>query len=770
MKKVFIVIWFLGTVLTLNSQPGHFSHDDNFTRQYMHQHYGPSHEIIIFNRSWNHLINTYIATANFSNRLSSVSSFDLPTENPEVLLSEYYEKIDQLNTNFVNQQEANNAMIDQSIRGLGELAADFARDNKITTKDPWADFFIKEIAIGAVQERTKQKNAENLELQRSELQRTLESNLSTKMAEIRDQMLSDNSQLRDKYLEAMAYEADNSKEAYYASCYDYYDCFVEQIKSEYSYNSSSWYKPNCKTPREDYSTSIKPDYTEVAFRKLDLYKKYNNEIFLDAVNIFLDAGLAENRQNPQAFFLKSQLEKDIIERMFYANLAVTFDPENNEYKSYLRGITNTFNLDFYTAIRNNNTEFISLSIEKGFHLGREHNGRTAIETAIDFDKADILEMLINSIPEEKNTLSKNGTDLLFHACAVDALEVVKKLISMGVNPEYKDKNLNGLTALNLAEENNSQKVMLYLASNYSIKPALLFSKKSGQDDLSDFSYHIYEAVPAKLADIRSVYPKFNPDQVNDNLTTDVNLKTEYESTGTSDNNVETEIRDVTKHPDFDENKSGSLHSDFSATSNTDADSNNEGSFKSGYGTFTDSRDGKEYGWVKINNQIWMSENLAYIPSNEGAAWIYEAETNDLDDLNNSPTCKTYGILYTYHTAIQSCPGGWRVPSDLEWSKLENFLDNTVIDFNQISYRGTTIGSKLIMTKPGSLKAKFGGKRMANGKYIGIENIGSYWTSSRSDDLKVWTRQLQKNLPQIIRAKTNENEGNSVRCVRIISTR
>lgn len=745
MKKVIIILLLFVLIQNICAQPRRNPYDVNFTRQYVHRNYGPSRELVIFTRSWNRLCNAYIASVTFSNRLSSISNFDFPAKDPEELLSEYYSKINEINTAFLNQQAANNAMIDAGIRGLGEIVAQAARNNNITTKDAFLDFAIKEIGINAVQNRVKQKNAQELELERRRLQEQLESNLSTQMSAIRDEILEENSRLRDSYLEAMAFEGDLSKEKYFTNCYDYYDCFSRQIRSEYSYNSSSWYKPRCSLPTVSYSSRIPNDYVDIAQRKLALYKKYNKEVLMEGVNLFLDAGLAENKQNPKAYFLKSQLETDIINKLFYLQVAITLDSQNQEYEEQFRSVSSSFNNRFFTAIKNDDQSFISKSIEKGFHLGREEGGISAIEKAIELDKAYILQMLVMNSSDNNNSFPESGKGLLFHACAVDALESVKRLISMGVNPEIPDKNFSGVTALNIALENESQKTITYLAANFNIKPALQFTRRADPESLIRIATVVYEAAPSKLADIKAVYPKFgsnNPlveKQVSQQ--SDQSLVKVYSRTETT----EYFLKDQANQEDINEDVS---YVNFSA---------------SNYGNFVDSRDGRQYGWVRINNLIWMSDNLSYLPDDNEDIGEYDNSGNP----TNSGYSDSYGVLYNYKTALKSCPQGWRLPSDLEWSKLESYLDNTIIDLNQISYRGTTIGSQLINTKPGSFKAKYGGKRLSNGSVIGFENLGSYWTSSKAENAKAWNRQIQKGLPQIIRLKSDENEGNSVRCVRSI---
>jgi uncharacterized protein (TIGR02145 family) len=101
-----------------------------------------------------------------------------------------------------------------------------------------------------------------------------------------------------------------------------------------------------------------------------------------------------------------------------------------------------------------------------------------------------------------------------------------------------------------------------------------------------------------------------------------------------------------------------------------------------YDTFSDTRDKKSYRAVKIGTQTWMAENLRYAGDSGttvGACYNDSAEN-----------CTKYGRLYTWSEAMAGsttssntspsgvqgiCPSGWHLPSDAEWTTLENNLSS-----------------------------------------------------------------------------------------------
>lgn len=100
------------------------------------------------------------------------------------------------------------------------------------------------------------------------------------------------------------------------------------------------------------------------------------------------------------------------------------------------------------------------------------------------------------------------------------------------------------------------------------------------------------------------------------------------------------------------------------------------------GTFIDQRDDHVYKWIKIGEQTWMAENLAYLPfvnsSLEGSNtsrhyYVYDYQGADESKAKSHGNYKLYGVLYNYAAAVKACPGGWHLPVYDEFSALFDFL-------------------------------------------------------------------------------------------------
>ena len=81
------------------------------------------------------------------------------------------------------------------------------------------------------------------------------------------------------------------------------------------------------------------------------------------------------------------------------------------------------------------------------------------------------------------------------------------------------------------------------------------------------------------------------------------------------------------------------------------------------GTFIDQRDNRVYKYVKIGNQIWMAENLAYKVDSTGCIAFK----------NSDGFAKRHGYLYSWETARRVSPEGWHLPTKEEFETLHSFL-------------------------------------------------------------------------------------------------
>ena len=206
----------------------------------------------------------------------------------------------------------------------------------------------------------------------------------------------------------------------------------------------------------------------------------------------------------------------------------------------------------------------------------------------------------------------------------------------------------------------------------------------------------------------------------------------------------------------------------------------EDPFDADSGTFTDKRDGNVYQWVKIGEQIWMAENLAYIPyvcapDSQCGIWVYDyyGEGSFYENYNS------YGCLYDWETAMEVCPEGWHLPSDEEWMEMERFLgmpeDELYLE-NQIRGKETNVAGKLgagselwneknsNSTNETGFSAKPGGMRVSAGWFHSINETAYFWTSSYyKDDYEIIHRAIVHN--GVLRFMLYKEQGLSVRCIK-----
>lgn len=120
------------------------------------------------------------------------------------------------------------------------------------------------------------------------------------------------------------------------------------------------------------------------------------------------------------------------------------------------------------------------------------------------------------------------------------------------------------------------------------------------------------------------------------------------------------------------------------------------------GKFQDSRDSYQYNFIGIGNQIWMAQNLAYLPfvnavkdgseditlpvSDQDSMYyyVYDYDGTSVSAAKATSNYQNGGALYNWKAASDACPDGWHLPSYDEWQVLVDFV-------------GTDAGEKLKST-------------------------------------------------------------------------
>ena len=202
-----------------------------------------------------------------------------------------------------------------------------------------------------------------------------------------------------------------------------------------------------------------------------------------------------------------------------------------------------------------------------------------------------------------------------------------------------------------------------------------------------------------------------------------------------------------------------------------------------YGLFVDERDGRTYRTIQILDQVWMAENLAYLPevssiSNSLFAtpcyYIYGYINTDLEEAKQTENYARYGVLYNWPAAVNACPEGWHLPTDSEWKLLEMALGMTPEDADKVKSRGLGIGSKMKNKTcwynygNGNNKSGFtavpAGYRDSYGSYNIMGEDAYFWSDTEETGSNAWCRHLTCHTSKVFRSNFPKQYGFSIRCV------
>jgi uncharacterized protein (TIGR02145 family) len=183
--------------------------------------------------------------------------------------------------------------------------------------------------------------------------------------------------------------------------------------------------------------------------------------------------------------------------------------------------------------------------------------------------------------------------------------------------------------------------------------------------------------------------------------------------------------------------------------------NNHSLFAQSFGSMNDERDGKIYKTITIGNQTWMAQNLAY-SSGSIKCFAY----------NNDPTLiQKYGGLYNWENANNSCPNGWKLPSNEDWLNLSNYLGN---EFKPKLMKTGAWRSDELTSNSSGFSAIPAGMVDNTGTFRNL-GLGAYfWSSTFSHQSFAFARELGQNAGNYASHAfgSNVNFGMSVRCLKI----
>lgn len=175
--------------------------------------------------------------------------------------------------------------------------------------------------------------------------------------------------------------------------------------------------------------------------------------------------------------------------------------------------------------------------------------------------------------------------------------------------------------------------------------------------------------------------------------------------------------------------------------------------------------GKHYAVTKIGNQTWMAENLAYLPQVASSVSVGSEDSGNeekpfyyINDLTK------YGVLYNWHAALTAAPQGWHLPSDNEWTVLNNYLGGWSVSGGKLKSTSGWNNPNTGASNSSCFSALPGGFRNADSfAYKG--ELGIWWSSTEYNAIHSKSVDIFYNSEILNNLNSYKYYGLNVRCIK-----
>lgn len=193
-------------------------------------------------------------------------------------------------------------------------------------------------------------------------------------------------------------------------------------------------------------------------------------------------------------------------------------------------------------------------------------------------------------------------------------------------------------------------------------------------------------------------------------------------------------------------------------------------------------DGNVYTTVKINQQIWLGQNLNTshfrngdpIPevktdeewekagNEQKPAWCYYEYNLDQG--------KTYGKLYNWYAVNDKrglAPKGYHIPTVQDWNTMSSYLGGGEKAGGQLKEKGMAHwkSPNTEATNSSGWNGLPGGLNYSFGTFVGVGNTGYWWTSVENGEVTANVYSLSFENSTLFDLFLNKGVGLSIRCIK-----